>query len=148
VTTYQHTQIGKGILVPIIGVTLVNLYFVIRAGATPAAIVPATVAIVLLLTLFLFWKLTISVNSEVCRASFGPGFIYKEIPVNQIERCDPMRVRWWHGWGIHFTSNGWLYNISGPHAVIITLRNGRRLCFGTDEPQELQAAVLRFASAK
>lgn len=109
------------------------------------AIVPA---IALLITALLFWKLTITVDDRVLRASFGPGLIYKQVPIGDVDRCEPMRVRWWHGWGIHLTGNGWLYNVSGRDAVIVTLRNGRRFCVGTDEPQKLQAAIRRFASVR
>jgi hypothetical protein len=105
-------------------------------------------AIALLIALLLFWKLTITIDEKIFRAAFGPGFIRKEVPTREIERCEPMRVRWWHGCGIHLTGNGWLYNVSGRHAVIVTLRNGRRFCVGTDEPQELLAAIRRFASAR
>ena len=102
-TTYQHTQIGKGIVFLLIALALVNSYWAIHMGAAHAAIVPATVAIVMLITIFLFWKLTVTVNREVFRASFGLGLIYKQVPVNEIEGCEPIRIRWWYGWGIHLT---------------------------------------------
>ena len=37
--------------------------------------------------------------------------------------------------------DGWLFNISGFDAVEIVLKNGRRYQLGTDEPEELLAAV-------
>jgi hypothetical protein len=108
----------------------------------------AIVFLVTVVTALLFRKLTITVDEKAFRAAFGPGFIHKEVAISEIERCEPMRIRWWYGLGIHLTRNGWLYNVSGGDAVILHLRDGRRLCFGTDEPQELQAAVRRFASAR
>lgn len=116
-----------------------------RFSSNTGAAIPA---LALLIVALLFWKLTVTVDEKALRASFGPGLIYKEVSVREIDRCEPMQVRWWHGWGIRFTTNGWLYNVSGPDAVIVTLRDGCQFCVGTDEPQELMAAIRRFASAR
>jgi hypothetical protein len=56
-------------------------------------------------------------------------------------QCEPIRIRWWYGWGIHVTPCGWLYNVSGFDAVAITLRDGRKFALGTDDPQELTAGI-------
>jgi hypothetical protein len=74
-------------------------------------------------------------------ASFGLGIIRKRVPIAEIVACEPMRIKWWYGWGIHLTPYGWLYNVSGLNAVAITLRNGRKLAFGTDDPQGLADAL-------
>lgn len=105
-------------------------------------------ALVLLLLPFLFWKLTITVDRETLRAAFGIGLVRKTVPVADIAACEPIRIRWWWGWGIHLTPYGWLYNVSGLDAVVITLRNGRRFCLGTDQPNELVAAIRRVASVR
>ena len=105
-------------------------------------------ALVLLLLPFLFWKLTITVDRETLRAAFGIGLVRKTVPVADIAACEPIRIRWWWGWGIHLTPYGWLYNVSGLDAVVITLRNGRRFCLGTDQPNELIAAIRRVASVR
>jgi hypothetical protein len=74
-------------------------------------------------------------------ASFGPGIIRKKVRLAEIVRCDPIRIRWWYGWGIHLTPYGWLYNVSGFNAVAITLRDGRKIAFGTDDPHGLVDAI-------
>jgi hypothetical protein len=102
----------------------------------------------LLLTIALFYKLTIRIDNQTLGASFGIGLIQRTISLEQIADCEPIRIRWWYGWGIHLTPYGWLYNISGWDAVAITLRGGRKLSLGTDDPQGLVAAIRRFASAK
>ena len=43
---------------------------------------------------------------------------------------------------------GWLYNVTIGDAVAIRLRNGKQVCIGTDQPNELEEAIRRFASAK
>ena len=54
----------------------------------------------------------------------------------------PVRNSWIHGWGIHRTPHGWLYNVSGWEAVEIALTSGKRFRLGTDEPQQLTQALL------
>ncbi len=106
------------------------------------------VSVVLLITLALFYKLTITINEETLSASFGIGMIRKRVSVAEIAACEPIRIRWWYGWGIHLTLYGWLYNVSGLDAVAITLRNGRKFALGTDDPQGLAAAIGSCSSGK
>ena len=106
------------------------------------------VPLILLITAFFFSKLTIRIDDDTLSASFGPGLIKKEVSLTEIVAAEPIRIRWWHGWGIHLTPYGWLYNIAGWDAVVIALRNGRKFAFGTDDPHGLVAAIRRFASAR
>jgi hypothetical protein len=99
------------------------------------------VSVVLLITLALFYKLTITIKEETLCASFGIGIIRKRVSVAEIAACGPIRIRWWYGWGIHLTPYGWLYNVSGLDAVAITLRNGRKFALGSDDPQGLANAI-------
>jgi hypothetical protein len=100
--------------------------------------------IVLLITLALFYKLTIRIDDETLCASFGVGIIRKRVPIAEIAGCEPIRIRWWYGWGIHLTPYGWLYNVAGWNAVALTLRNGRKFALGTYDPQGLAAAIEQF----
>lgn len=114
----------------------------------PAARVSFVIGILLLLTVACFYKLTVQIDNEILRAWFGPGLINKKVRMADIASCEPIRIRWWYGWGIHLTPYGWLYNIAGWDAVAIRLRDSRQFALGTDDPQGLAAAIRRFASAK
>jgi len=103
--------------------------------------------VILLVALALFYKLTIRIDGEVLCASLGAGLIRKKVQLADIARCEPIRIRWWYGWGIHLTPYGWLYNVSGLDAVAITLRNGRKIALGTDDPDGLAAAIRGFSPA-
>ena len=96
--------------------------------------IPLVVSIILLVCLVLFYKLRITIEDETLCASFGPGIIRKRVRLAEIVGCEPIRIRWWYGWGIHLTPFGWLYNVSGFDAVAITLRDGRKFALGTDDP--------------
>jgi len=145
VSQYEHTQIGYFL----IWALLIGAVISLALGAmNPADWICFVVAIVLLLTIAGFYKLTIKIDTERLRATLGLGLIRKQVRVADIATCQPIRVRWWYGWGIHFTPYGLLYNVSGWDAVLITLRDGRHFSLGTDDPHGLAGAILRLASAR
>jgi hypothetical protein len=136
---YRHTQFGSAIVV---GCGAIGLALVLAAAFLPQVAVNLLVgAAALLLSTFIFSKLTIAIEDGGLQASFGPGLIRKKVKLADIASVRPIPVRWWHGWGIHLTSHGWLYNVSGWQAVEITLRDGRRFSLGTDEPEDLVKAI-------
>ena len=99
------------------------------------------ISILFLITIVAFYKLTITIDGEILCASFGVGLVRKNVALAEITACEPIRTRWWYGWGIHLMPYGWLYNVSGLGAVAITLRDGRRFALGTDDPDGLVAAI-------
>jgi len=107
---------------------------------------PLVVSIILLATLVLFYKLRITIDGETLCASFGIGVICKRVALARIVGCEPIRIRWWYGWGIHLTPCGWLFNVSGFDAVAIRLRDGGKFALGTDDPHGLTEAIRRHAS--
>ena len=115
--------------------------------ASPAREISVVVSVLLLVTILVFYKLAITIDSEVLRWSFGVGLITKKVPIAEIAACEPIRIRWWYGWGIHLTPYGWLYNVGGWDAVAITLRNGRKFALGTDDPQGLAEAIQAAGTA-
>lgn len=142
---YKHTQIGHAIIWALLaGTVLFAVSAVFESSPHPGATL--IVSIVLLVTLVLFYKLTVTLDDESLSACFGIGIIRKRVPMAEIIACEPLRIRWWYGWGIHLTPYGWLYNVSGLEAVAITLRNGRKFALGTDDPQGLVDAIERLIS--
>jgi hypothetical protein len=87
-----------------------------------------------------FSSLTVTVSSNAVEARFGPGWIGKRIPLEEVASCRAVRNLWIYGWGVRLIPGGWLYNVSGPEAVELTLTTGV-FRIGTDEPQVLCAAI-------
>lgn len=142
--TYQHTQFGSAIVWPL----LIAILILCALGfLSPIMRVAWLIALPLALVLLFFWKLTVSIDDKSLRASFGPGVIYKDVPLSQIESAIPVRIKSWEGWGIHRSRFGWLYNVGGWDAVAIRLRDGRQLAIGSDQAEELAAAIRRAASS-
>ena len=135
-TRYEHTQIGHVIIWSVLAIILIA-----NGGLIGHHGPPLVVSIILLVCLVLFYKLGITIEDETLRASFGLGIIRKKVRLAEILECEPIRIRWWYGWGIHLTPYGCLYNVSGFDAVAITLRDGRKFALGTDDLHGLRAGI-------
>lgn len=133
--TYQHTQRGKVILVAmIVGATGMAV------GAV--ALRPLLIGVpILALVGWLFHSLTIEISDGELHWRFGPGFIHKRVPLDQILSAEPVRTNLIEGWGIHLSRFGWLYNVSGYDAVAIRMKNGQHFALGTDQSVELAAQL-------
>ena len=136
---YEHTQRGTTILVTFLAGALLLLAM--------ASILPArqgllfTIIGVLGICGFLFSSLTVRVTERTLRWEFGFGLLRKEVPLAEIEGTEVTRTTFLQGWGIHYTDRGWLYNVSGFQAVVVSLKSGKTFLLGTDEPERLQAAI-------
>ena len=141
-TRYQHTQIGYSTICALFGVAaFVAVMQIVASADHGGLVISAIIEVILLVCALVFSKLTIKVDDRILRAYFAIGVICKKVRLSEITGCDPIRIRWWYGWGIHLTPYGWLYNVSGFDAVAITLREGRRFLLGTDDPRGLVAAI-------
>ena len=134
--TYQHTQPGTTIVNSMIVMILI---FAI-ASAFLHQLIVAT--LIIAVVTWIFRSMTIEISDSDLMWYFGSGFPLKRVPLSEVASAEPIRTTVWNGWGIHYTLRGWLYNVSGYDAVAITLRNGKRLCLGTDEPATLARLLL------
>lgn len=93
----------------------------------------------------LFHGLKVEVDDAAVRLAFGVGLIRRTFPIDQILSSRPVKVAWWHGWGVRLVRSqgrwGWLWNVSGWDAVELNLADGRFFWIGTDDPQGLQQAI-------
>ena len=144
-TRYKHTQIGHTI---IWGVLAMAAFAAITGIFSQRGLGAALIAeVILLICAVFFSKLTVQIENGSLQWSFGIGLIQKQVLIFEIAACEAIQIPWWYGWGIHLTPYGWLYNVSGLHAVAITLRNGRKFALGTDDPQGLADAIERSSHA-
>jgi hypothetical protein len=138
---YRHTQIGKVIIVMLVlGAILMTV--LMRNVMSWTVVLGISI---LLLVGILFGTLTVEVADGKLRFWFGPGLIRKEYSLSDVTSAESVRNHWYYGWGIRYTPHGWLFNVSGLDAVAITLSSGKQFRVGTDQPQELERAILREA---
>lgn len=133
--TYQNTQRAPAIL---------GLFSVISLGMGIFALVyhPLLILMLILMIIFglsawIFRSMTVEISETELTWYFGPGFPRKHVLLSEVASADVIRTSFMNGWGIHYTSRGWLYNVSGFGAVAITLKNGKRFCLGSDQPEKL-----------
>lgn len=136
---YEHTQRGTVLLVTF----LLTALFLLALGTLAPTEREVLYIVIGILAIcgFLFSSLTIQITDRALRWQFGPGLIRKEVPLREIERAEVVETTFLQGWGIHYTSRGWLYNVSGFQAVAVNLKSGKRFLLGTDEPEELLTAL-------
>ena len=133
--TYSHTQPGTAIvgamfvmavIFSVLGICVMKIFFIN---------VPF-----LLFVAWLFHSLTIEITDGELRWKFGPGIISNRVSLAEIADAAPARNGL--SWGIHWSwRTGWLYNVSGFDAVLVTRRDGKKLMLGTDEPATLAEAI-------
>jgi hypothetical protein len=138
---YQHTQRGTTILACLLAGALVCGLVATRDGAPRLVLVG--LIIILVACAYLFGSLTVVVTEDALGWHFGPGAIRKAVQLTEVQGAELATTRLWHGWGIHWTPRGWLYNVSGFRAVAVRLRDGREILLGTDDAERLRTAILR-----
>jgi len=143
---YQHTQPAHAVrflTCVAIGGALAAAVFapeVRKPGWYPDVILVG-IAAVMAVAVALFWSMTVQVTGEALEFWFGPGVIRRRVPLADIVTAEEVRTTIWQGWGIHWTTRGWLYNVSGFDAVRGHLKTGKAILVGTDEPQALADAI-------
>lgn len=135
---YRHTQIGYVLIAILFSAMLLMLGLLPLHGPNTRPVVALPV---LAACLLLFPSLTIEMREGFLSWRFGFGIIRKKVLLSDIVRATPVMTTLLQGWGIHRTSGGWLYNVSGFQAVEFELRDGKRFRLGTDEPEALVQAL-------
>ncbi|HEY88311.1 MAG TPA: hypothetical protein G4N98_01070 [Thermoflexia bacterium] len=134
---YRHTQFNYWMSALLLGTSGVLAVLAFVEGL----LLYVGVLLLLLVTLFLFYALTVQVEADSLEFWFGTGLIRKQLPLKEIVHAQIVRNPWYYGWGIHLTPHGWLYNIAGLQAIELELHSGKKVRLGTDEPEQLLAAL-------
>jgi hypothetical protein len=138
---YEHTQRGTVIQVALL-IGAMICFGLSRLLPAPPFVVPLTL-VVFAVCAYMFSSLTIHVTDRALHWCFGPGMFRKTLALEDIKAVEVTRTRLLDGWGAHKTPRGWLYNVSGFDAVLITLHSGKGILLGTDEPDRLRSVLVR-----
>src|SRR5512137_1708363 len=117
---YAHTQRGTVVQVALL-IGAVVCFALAQFLPAPPFVVPM-VLLVFVTCAYMFSSLTIQITDRALHWCFGPGIFRKQVALAEIKTVEITRTRLLEGWGIHKTSRGWLYNVSGFDAVRVTLR--------------------------
>jgi len=140
-TRYRHTQPGILMLVmlPIGALACAAAGFLLPAAAARGTL--WVVAILLVVLAWLFSSLTVEVTEHDVRWHFGPGLLRFRLALPDIETSRVVRNSWLNGFGIRMRPGFRLYNVSGLEAVELRLKSGDIRRLGTDDAQQLAAAL-------
>jgi len=147
----------RSLLVVLMAVSVVifaiALWETITNPETPDILVPVLLSIIAMAIpiavtiLFFILKLETEVRSDGLYVRFFPVHIrYKKFGAADLEQY---YARWYRpileygGWGIRcsFTGKGKAYNVSGIKGLQLVLTNGKKLLIGSQQPDDLAAAI-------
>jgi hypothetical protein len=139
---YEHRQPATAIILSILpAIAIIILLGLTQPPPKPLNFMLISVLTILVVCAILFFSLTIRITETELRWHFGPGLIRKKAALAVIQQAEITTTKFIHGWGIHLTPQGWLYNVSGFKAVAFKLKNGKQFVLGTDEPEKLHDAI-------
>ena len=138
---YKHTQIGRLMMFVSLIVAFVFVGVLLKTG------LEAIIVFYMLFVLFIlysFMSLEVLVDEEYLQIKFGYGLFRKKFELKEIISAKAVKNHWYYGWGIRywFPRKMWVFNVSGFDAVEIQLQNKKIYRIGTDEPKELEQAIL------
>ncbi len=139
---YRHTQVGW-VLVGVFAVLALSVSPGLAAAGLAGGLLAA--GAVAVLVLLLFATLTVAIDAVAIQIRMGIGLVRKRYPLAALRTFRVVRNPWYYGWGIRRIPGGWMFNVSGLSAVELRLADGRLVRIGTDEPEALQAALVRAA---
>ncbi|MDI3496561.1 MAG: hypothetical protein PWQ35_582 [Patescibacteria group bacterium] len=151
---YKHTQISYLMIVIVLLVFILFARAHVMSLAEPVSadsgtnFAVTTIMVLILLFLTSFTTLTVFIDEAFLRIKFGYGIFTKMFPLNQIISVQPVKNRWYYGWGIKvwFWPYMKIYNVSGYDAVEIIMKNGKIYRIGTDNPGELATVIKQAAN--
>jgi len=94
--------------------------------------------------------LTVVVEADAVRAGLGNGWIFRtRIPLDEIDAMEPVMyspLKEFGGWGLRGGKQKRAWTARGNRALVLTLKDGRRIYLGSDEPAKLESRI-RMAMA-
>ena len=138
---FQFSWLLTGILIPV--QLLIIFFYVTGLGNRPLP----TNGFLMLSGLFVFlylilYGMTTVLDKTEITLSFGIGLIRKRIKLEAVKSVEAVKNPWYYGYGIRMVPNGWLFNVSGPHAVELRFHDRKGVVMiGTKDPLKLKNAV-------
>ncbi|MGB4291843.1 MAG: hypothetical protein WBJ37_03035 [Bacteroidales bacterium] len=144
---YRFTQPGTfsiAILIPVFGLMLFLMFSSGLNDTIQIAIFVFT-ALILLMGILLFYKITIYIDERQVYFKMGCGLISKRYNLDEIKSCKTVRNPLLYGIGLRKIPGGWLYNVSGLDAIELEFKNSRSIVrIGTNKPEEVASIINRL----
>ncbi len=139
---YRHTQWAASWLMPMFILTAAGIVAIgAIEGPGAVAVVAGLVAVVVGAVVLAFNRLTVTVAEGRVEAAFAWGWPRRSVELRDVVAIRRVRNRWWYGWGIRKIPRGWMFNVWGLDAVELEFGSGKVFRIGSDEPDDLLAAL-------
>lgn len=143
-TLYKHTQYGKLLIaiLSLFGIMPIILLFIKTDDKPVPYWAILLVSSIFIITLLLFYKLTITINKERIEAKFGVGIIRRSLNIKDInyDTIKEIKTPGYYGIGIRITPHGILYNIKIGSAIKIK-SNDKTFFVGTDDFETIHTVL-------
>lgn len=147
--TYEHTQDSPRWVVALASLIVIGMFSVILAlmrsdeiSAWGALFVIVWLAFIYIVVIN-FTRLTTRLTPSAVALTWRLGWPTKVIERTRITATAARTNSWLAGWGIRKVSRGWMWNVWGLDAVELELDSGRIFRIGTNDVDELLAALQR-----
>jgi Na+(H+)/acetate symporter ActP len=135
--------IGLPLLIAVIAFVPLLIFYE-RIGGIPATtfISPAVAPLITFFFVYMFAKMSTTVADGKIQIVFHYGFPKKEISLPDIQSVELQEVSNWWGSGIKRMRGAVMWRSWGKTVVVVEKRDGMRMFIGSDNPHELQQAIL------
>lgn len=143
----KYTQFGTLSVIVMGSCLIICIVMMIISGFNDLASIGilSFVALIMLICLLIFYKLTIYIDDTYIQFKLGIGLIAKKYLISDIHSCKSVRNNPLSGIGIRTIPKGWLYNVSGLSAIELTFKNQKSIIrIGTNQPAEIAEVISRM----
>ena len=130
------------LILPVAAAFLVGVLLVAHQPQAPLFI-PLTVIALVAVIVATFSTLIIEVTDSGLTVGFLFGVMRRHVRFDELVRAERTTIPWWYGKGVQYGWKATSYLIRPGPAVELTLKSGRPLRVGTDDPDALLAALRR-----
>ena len=143
-TRYAYRQTSYRamlLLLPIAAV--IGIPFVLAANQQkpPPLFIPLAVIAFVAVVIAIFSTMIVEVTESNIAVGFLFGAMRRRIPLTDIVCAERSNIAWWHGTGVKYGWKATSYLIWPGPAVALTLKSGRIIRIGTNDPGALLAAL-------
>ena len=143
--TKKYTQFGTLSVIVMSSCLIFCIVTMIISGFNDLAPIGilSFVALIMIICLLIFYKLTIYIDETFIHFKLGIGLIAKKYLISDIQSCKPVHNNPIYGIGIRKIPKGWLYNVTGLSAIELSFKNQKSIVrIGTNQPDKI-AEVIR-----
>lgn len=135
---------GLGLLIPLVGLYQ-QMVLQEAFGNHPMSnlgLLALLLFIAALIGLIWYISLQTEIDARGIQMTMRP-FVQKHIPWSEVKTAELVNYGFVGGWGIRQSFKyGTVYNIGGSDGLALVLKDGKKICIGTQKPIELQTVIL------